>query len=244
VINADKPQRWKKDIAASVDLFNTWFRSFAPSAYRKTRSDVEAEVKGAFAETSDLADINSGSLRANPQTVKVLRMATAPPIARDRLVGLAYSKRSLVKTLEAGGPPSGVKEFLEGRGYSEAHHLMDRPITEMAPGTFQLRMNVTVGVENRVKIPIDIAVQPEAPEAAGLPIFIEAKSAGDYTNTNKRRKEEATKVRQLVDHYGDGVRFVLFLCGYFNSGFLGYEAAEGIDWVWEHRVEDLVELRL
>jgi len=315
VINADKPQRWKKDIAASVDLFNTWFRSFAPSAYRKTRSDVEAEVKGAFAETGDLADINSGSLRANPQTVKVLRMATAPPIARDRLVGLAYSKPALVKTLEAGSLPSRttaqeldaqlsrigatltelldidifpwlaesrpaadderdraativadrlcgavadpiirnaqerrqfavVKEFLEGRGYSEAHHLMDRPITEMAPGTFQLRMNVTVGVENKVKIPIDIAVQPEAPEAAGLPIFIEAKSAGDYTNTNKRRKEEATKVRQLVDHYGDGVRFVLFLCGYFNSGFLGYEAAEGIDWVWEHRVEDLMELRL
>jgi len=77
-----------------------------------------------------------------------------------------------------------------------------------------------------------------------LPIFIEAKSAGDYTNTNKRRKEEATKVRQLVDHYGDRVRFVLFLCGYFSSGFLGYEAAEGIDWVWEHRVEDLMELGL
>lgn len=29
------------------------------------------------------------------------------------------------------------------------------------------------------------------------------------------------------------MRFILFLCGYFDSGYLGYEAAEGIDWVWE-----------
>ena len=34
-------------------------------------------------------------------------------------------------------------------------------------------------------------------------------------------------------------RGVLFLCGYFDSGYLGYEAAEGIDWVWEHRIDDL-----
>jgi len=27
--------------------------------------------------------------------------------------------------------------------------------------------------------------------------------------------------------------------GYFDSGYLGYEAAEGIDWVWEHRIDDL-----
>jgi hypothetical protein len=33
----------------------------------------------------------------------------------------------------------------------------------------------------------------------------------------------------------------LFLCGYFDSGYLGYEAAEGIDWVWEHRIDDLAQ---
>ena len=37
------------------------------------------------------------------------------------------------------------------------------------------------------------------------------------------------------------VRYILFLCGYFDSGYLGYEAAERIDWVWEHRIDDLVE---
>ena len=59
-----------------------------------------------------------------------------------------------------------------------------------------------------------------------------------------RRKEEATKMIQLRRTYGQNVRFILFLCGYFDSGYLGYEAAEGIDWVWEHRINDLVEFRL
>ncbi len=36
----------------------------------------------------------------------------------------------------------------------------------------------------------------------------------------------------------------LFLCGYFDSGYLGYEAAEGIDWVWEHRIDDLAKFGL
>ena len=38
--------------------------------------------------------------------------------------------------------------------------------------------------------------------------------------------------------------FGLFLCGYFDSGYLGYEAAEGIDWVWEHRIDDLAKFEL
>jgi hypothetical protein len=72
-----------------------------------------------------------------------------------------------------------------------------------------------------------------------LPLLIEAKSAGDFTNVNKRRKEEAMKINQLRKTYGPDVEYILFLCGYFDTGYLGYEAAEGIDWVWEHRIEDL-----
>ena len=32
--------------------------------------------------------------------------------------------------------------------------------------------------------------------------------------------------------------------GYFDSGYLGYEAAEGIDWVWEHRIDDFEDFGL
>jgi type II restriction enzyme len=77
-----------------------------------------------------------------------------------------------------------------------------------------------------------------------LPILIEAKSAGDFTNVNKRRKEEAVKMDQIRKTYGKRAQFALFLCGYFDGGYLGYEAVAGIDWVWEHRIDDLAKLGL
>ena len=49
-------------------------------------------------------------------------------------------------------------------------------------------------------------------------------------------RSSATPRRQT---YGQDVKFIFFLCGYFDSGYLGYEAAEGIDWIWEHRLSDL-----
>ena len=91
----------------------------------------------------------------------------------------------------------------------------------------------------------DVAIQRQTPPRPGrLPILIEEKSAGDFTNTNKRRKEEAVRIAQLQQVYGKDVEFILFLCGYFHSGYPGYEAAEGIDWVWEHRIDDLLKLGL
>jgi type II restriction enzyme len=105
-------------------------------------------------------------------------------------------------------------------------------------------MAVVAGEPHKGKIPVDVAVQPRKPTADRIPVLIEAKSAGDFTNVNKRRKEEATKIRQIRATYGDSSRFILFLCGYFDSGYLGYEAAEGIDWVWEHRIEDMAKLGL
>ncbi len=85
---------------------------------------------------------------------------------------------------------------------------------------------------------------PKTAQAGELPLLVEAKSAGDFTNVNKRRKEEATKMTQLRRTYGKDVQFILFLCGYFDSGYLGYEAAEGIDWVWEHRIDDFADYGL
>jgi len=29
-VNRDKPDRWKRDIAQSVDMYNDWFMHFAP----------------------------------------------------------------------------------------------------------------------------------------------------------------------------------------------------------------------
>jgi hypothetical protein len=68
-----------------------------------------------------------------------------------------------------------------------------------------------------------------------------SKIGGGLHERQQRRKEEAQKMGQLRATYGEKVRFILFLCGYFDSGYLGYEAAEGIDWVWEHRIDELSE---
>ena len=111
----------------------------------------------------------------------------------------------------------------------------------MPNGTFSFRFNIPVmqGEHKQVNIPVDAVIMRKNAIIGEYPIIFEAKSAGDFTNTNKRRKEEAIKVSQLRYTYGNAISFNLFLCGYFDAGYLGYEAAEGIDWVWEHRIDDL-----
>jgi hypothetical protein len=313
-INSDKPHLWKADIAASVDQFNQWFLLFAPKAYRDSRASATVEVEAGIRLTNDLTTLTADVLRQHPGVLPVLRMATCPPLARDRLVGLAYSSKNLVSVMEdkkaipvrmpattlqenlsriadvisrmldldifpwvlSKQPPteeerhrastivadrrcgaatdpivrnaqekrqlSMIGEYLQGRSYRQEAHPAGKPLNQMEPGTFTFRMNVVVGTTLKVNIPIDVVIQRKNPKPGGLPILIEAKSAGDFTNTNKRRKEEATKIAQLQQAYGKEVEFILFLRGYFDSGYLGYEAAEGIDWVWEHRIDDLDQL--
>lgn len=311
MINADKPYRWNDDVQASVSLYNEWFLDAAPKAYRETRQVTVQEVEQAFRWTADMTAITPEVLEAHPKVLATLRMSTAPPIARDRLIGLSYSPKSLLETMEKEGklPPrmkqnvlyahlsrmctvltdlldldlfqwhrtgepfdprqrelaatvvadrlcgavadpivrnaqeqrqlALIEEWLLARKYIKKPHPASLPLNSMQPGTFSFRQNVTVGDELQVNIPVDAVIQPHTPQSHGLPILIEAKSAGDFTNTNKRRKEEATKIHQLQAKYGNNISLLLFLCGYFNTGYLGYSAAEGLDWVWEHRIDDL-----
>ena len=309
-VNRDKPDLWNADIARSVDMYNRWFLRFAPEAFRTTRLQTTEEVGNTLAATRDFTDIGARLLRNKPAVLPTLRMSTCPPLAVDRLIGLADVSRNLVKKMEAGSlpprmPPKNLNRDLariartikrlvdrdifvwfgrkEGPKEDERHRaatvVADRlcgananPIIrnaqekrqltkvtrwlrkrgyvaaavgarhdDMRAGTYALRLNVPAeqeGSGQTVKIPVDVVVKPMGASPSKMPLLVEAKSAGDYTNVNKRRKEEAKKVGQLRHTYGEDVRFVLFLGGYFDSGYLGYEAAEGIDWVWEHRVDD------
>jgi len=313
LLNADKPQLWKQDIAASVDFFNRWFMEFAPAAYRETRIKATEEVLSALRLTDNLRSISPRDLQSHPAILPALRMSTSPPIARDRLVGLASCNKNLVLCMEEGKipsrmpkkdlesqlasicaiiirlldpdifpwlgspkpPPKGerfrastivadrlcgavadpiirnaqerrqlevIARFLEQRGYRHQSLSPSTDLHDIPPGTFTFHFNVAVGEKLRVNIPIDVLIQRLKPGPRRMPILIEAKSAGDFTNTNKRRKEEATKIHQLQAAYGKEMTLVLLLCGYFDCGYLGYEAAEGLDWVWEHRLEDLLRL--
>lgn len=319
-VNLDKPGRWKNDIALSVDMFNSWFMKFAPTAFRETRVQATDDVASALKATSNLMQLDPQLMRKSPAILATLRMCTCPPLARDRLIGLAGVSKSAVERMEkynrlpvilkgatldaqlakiaavirdiadpdiftwldTGKQPTSqeayraativadrlcgavanpivrnaqetrqlelIGDWLSSRGYTHLPPGAGVKFNDMPPGTYAFRMNVP-GIlrddsERTVNIPIDAAIAKKTAQSGDLPFLVEAKSAGDYTNVNKRRKEEATKVQQLRAMHGNGVEFILFLCGYFDSGYLGYEAAEGIDWVWEHRMDDLAEFGL
>lgn len=55
-VNANKPERWKEDIAQSVDYYNEWFMRFAPKTYRETRTQTTAQVLSAFEVTNNLRE--------------------------------------------------------------------------------------------------------------------------------------------------------------------------------------------
>src|ERR1035438_8181150 len=74
-INADKPQQWKKDIAASVDLFNRWFIKFAPKTYRDTRLKTTEFVEDALSLTNDLRSITPDVLAKHPKASPRSRVA-------------------------------------------------------------------------------------------------------------------------------------------------------------------------
>lgn len=312
-VNRTKPDRWKADIQMSVDMYNAWFMKFAPKAFRETRVKVTKDVEATLAKTSNLTNIGVALLRKEPGVLPTLRMSTCPPLAVDRLIGLANVSKNLVGCMEENSLPARMaipaletdlkkigaiiqkladpdifvwlgraQPAIDNEVHRAATIVADRlcgavanPIIRnaqekrqldniaawleakkykplgpkikfdaMPPGTYAFRLNVPVKREEgdtTVNIPIDAVVMPRHAKPGSLPILIEAKSAGDFTNVNKRRKEEAAKMAQLRHTYGMNVAFVLFLCGYFDSGYLGYEAAEGIDWVWEHRIDELAD---
>lgn len=106
-VNSSKPLKWKEDIRKSVNMYNDWFVRFAPKAYRDTRAMTTETVKKAMATTRNMRDLGADTLRAHPEVLSVLRMATCPPLAVDRLTGLAGVPGALVKTMEKSGrlPP-------------------------------------------------------------------------------------------------------------------------------------------
>ena len=288
---------------------------FAPQAFRESRIDATKMVEQSFKDTDFLNDITAINLKANPSMLPVLRMSTCPPVAVDRLVGLAGVPKGIVDAIEkkkklAPGTTDThldhiigiidrlldrdifpwlsakivpnpvdahraaiivadrycgaltnpiirnaqeerqlkyVENWLVAQGHTKLSHVKGATMHNMPPGTFSFRMVVPVqqvGSIKNISIPVDAVIKPLNARPDDFPLLVEAKSAGDFTNTNKRRKEEAVKMIQLKHTYGPNIRFVLFLCGYFDAPYLGYSAAEGIDWVWEHRIDDLTKMGL
>jgi hypothetical protein len=209
---------------------------------RMNAADLDAELEKLCGIISGLLDRDIFPWLGGAKNPTEHERDRASTIVADRLCSAVANP--IVRNAQEQRQLKVIGDWLDSRGYRKQAHPSGKPLTEMEPGTYTFRMNIPVGKSLKVNIPIDVVVQPKKLRKDRLPILIEAKSAGDFTNTNKRRKEEATKIRQLQATYGESVKFVLFLCGYFGGDYLGYEAVEGIDWVWEHRIDDLAKLGL
>ena len=97
-----------------------------------------------------------------------------------------------------------IRDWLTARGYTGQRYSSNLPLKGLLAGTFSIH---NVRVQNQdgkmINMPIALIVQPHVRRTSDFPVLIEAKSAGDFTNTNKRRKEEATKAHQLKRTYGE-----------------------------------------
>lgn len=99
-VNSDKPRSWKADIVQSVDMYNDWFMKFAPKAFRATRIQTTKDVESTLRSTENLVDLPPELLKVHPEILPALRMSTCPPLAVDRLIGLAGVSTNLVKCME------------------------------------------------------------------------------------------------------------------------------------------------
>jgi type II restriction enzyme len=210
---------------------------------RMTQAAADKELARIAAIIEKMADPDIFVwLSRKDQAATEAEIHRAATIVADRLCGAVANP--IIRNAQEKRQLASIKTWLEVRGYKQIAAGEGVKFDAMPPGTFSFRMNVPVRLEGGVKsvnIPIDAVINPKGVNKRHFPVFFEAKSAGDFANTNKRRKEEAMKMSQLRSTYGKRVQFNLFLCGYFDSGYLGYEAAEGIDWVWEHRIDDLAK---
>lgn len=299
------PSAWEPDIEQSVAEYGAWYREHSPKMFANARDRAVIAVEEAMRLTEDFRAFDADALLARPSMLFVARMCVAPPMARERFVGFARAKESLVEAMETKGvipartkAPRAQLEAMAGflrplldpllfvwvhdgrdptdlerdrallvvgerlatalylpehrnaqearqkqrmRSYLASNGFEESPAPawELPPGTFGFGRTVEGRRQggNPQKLPIDCVV---APPDKTLPLaLVEMKSAGDFTNVNKRRKEESDKHASLKRAHGEKIAFLLQLFGYFDDRYLDFESSAGIDWAWDHRLSDL-----
>jgi hypothetical protein len=128
-VNLDKPQQWKADIIRSVDMYNDWFMKFAPKAFRTTRAQMTKDVESTLLSTENMTNVQPALVRVHPEILPTLRMSTCPPLAVDRLIGLAGVSTNLVKCMELKKKPP---ERMESAGIDSQLAKISGIIEKMA----------------------------------------------------------------------------------------------------------------
>jgi len=147
-------------------------------------------------------------------------------VLADRLCGA--TRDPIIRNTQEKRQKNALREWLETHGYEHITSKSISAVEKMRPGTFTFGYTITVAAdtEGETNIPVDGLIMPKDAATDDLPMIVEAKSAGDPVNPNKRKKEEVRRGNRLQEEFGSDVEFVLFLCGYFGAGDLGTFASE------------------
>jgi hypothetical protein len=283
-------------------MYNTWFVKFAPDAYRKTRIQTTADVEKTLKLTANLTNVSAAMLRANPAVLPTLRMSTCPPIAVDRLIGLAGVSGTLVCSMGEGKLAARMKaELLEenlkkicgvlskfldrdifpwidagtdptdderdraltivtdrlcsavandpARVVRRRHQQFQEAVTmfatvesNTAPDSYAFDVSVPLLMGRDAVLPVDVCVCGASRDRESKKLFLDMGSASSRREARVDVVRAVRKRRAFKMTYHDTAQYVLILGGVYDAGCLGVLAAEGVDWVWQHRIAELSEL--
>ena len=134
-----------------------------------------------------------------------------------------------------------LKRWLLRHGYKQIASDDFSNFDAMSPGTFTF--SPTLFLEKKkalVNVPFDCVVKPFRASELNLPIIIiKAKLLENTASAIRKAKKDAQKFSKFNECYAKNSKLILLLCGYLDPYYLGPQAAEGIDWVWQHRLDDL-----
>ncbi|HSN78267.1 MAG TPA: XamI family restriction endonuclease, partial [Anaerolineae bacterium] len=181
-INANKPDRWKADIARSVDFYNDWILHRAPHTF-------------------------DGNL------------------VEARKVRQAQTQWHLGL----------IQSWLTERGYDRLDVDTSAKLPEFPPGTFASRFTASIqssGGSHRDQAQADVVIKPQQSASDGLPTIVLTALFSSFGESFRRRKTEVNRISKLRSAHGNDISVVLALWGYVDAGYLGCQAAEGVDWIW------------
>lgn len=203
-------------------------------------NDDLRRIGAVLAQLAD-RDIFAWLEQGAPLTQAQIRRAAM--IVADRLC--LASAESAVRDAHAQAQRTIIVRWLQGHGYQRAADARQLGLGHLTPGAFAEPLHLPILPATRGgqgTIQADVAVMSTHAAPGDLPVMILARAFADVARAHKKRIEDAGILAALRRTYGDGVRVVVFLGGHVDSAYLGAMAAEGVDWVWEHRAEDMAHL--
>lgn len=110
-------------------------------------------------------------------------------------------------------------------------------VKDMPLGTFAIDQPVVAGTHTPVDLFVDVVVQPHAKRRSRAPVFLDLTSLADASAV--KLAKESTRLRLLTQTFGEKTAVLSILAGSFDKEYLDARAARKLDWIWEHRMDDL-----